>query len=98
MRDGGLVGFLLLLTVYLLALVQGLRTVLARENPLYFVMFVFGLVVVLVDTDQALTRPKELWIVLWLPLAYLIAAEVDAATDRSGSEATILAPEENSTA
>jgi O-antigen ligase len=98
LRDGGLVGFLLLLTVYLLALAQGLRTVLARENPLYFVMFVFGLVVVLVDTDQALTRPKELWIVLWLPLAYLIAAEVDAATDRSGSEATILAPEENSTA
>lgn len=98
LRDGGLLGLLLLVTMYLLAVAQGLRTVLARDNPLYFVLFAFGAVVVLVDTDQALTRPKELWIVLWLPLAYLIAAELDAVTDRSGSGTGLADPGENSTA
>lgn len=98
LRDGGLVGLVLLLAVYGLALLQGLRMVMARQDVLFPVLFAFGAIVVLVDTDQALTRPKELWIILWMPLGYLIAAELGAATGRSDSAAVMVAPDENKTA
>ena len=44
-----------------------------RESRLYLW---YGLTCLLVDTDQAITRPRENWLLLWLPLGCLIAYEV----------------------
>ena len=49
---------------------------LKKSDPLYLCLFIFGFIVVLVSMDQILTRPRELWLVLWLPLACLIACEL----------------------
>lgn len=76
LRDGGLVGFFLLLPVYVLALRAGLKMALKKSDPLYLCLFIFGFIAVLVSMDQILTRPRELWLVLWLPLACLIADEL----------------------
>ncbi len=75
-RDGGLVGLLLLLLVYFHALRSALRMTITEGRALYPCLFIFGLVCVLVDTDQIVTRPRELWIILWLPLACLVAYEL----------------------
>jgi O-antigen ligase len=79
LRDGGVVGLLLLLTVYFCAVRAGLRRAHIGRGALYLSLFCFGLLVVLVDTDQAITRPRELWIIFWLPLACLIASELGVA-------------------
>tara|TARA_R110002049_G_scaffold161198_2_gene326709 strand:+ start:1239 stop:2465 length:1227 start_codon:yes stop_codon:yes gene_type:complete len=76
LRDGGVVGLLLLLLVYFFALRSGLKMVLKEGRGLYLCLLLFGVVCVLVDTDQAITRPKELWIILWLPLGCLMAYEL----------------------
>jgi O-antigen ligase len=89
LRDGGMVGLLLLLPIYVLALRQGLKRALAGQSALYLSLFIFGLVCVLADVDQIVTRPRELWIILWLPLACLVADEVGAAEDGGDSPKNI---------
>lgn len=79
LRDGGLVGLLLLSVLCFFALRAGLRMVLTQRRALYLCLFMFGLVCVLVDTDQIVTRPRELWVILWLPLACLTAYDVGLA-------------------
>lgn len=76
LRDGGLVGLALLLLVYFFALRAALKMAFTDDRALYLCLFVFGLVCVLVDTDQIVTRPRELWIILWLPMACLMAYEL----------------------
>ena len=76
LRDGGLVGLFLLLLVYVFALRSALKMALKEHSSLYLCLFVFGLVCVLVDVDQIVTRPRELWVILWLPLACLMAYEL----------------------
>ena len=76
LRDGGLVGVFLLLPVYGLALRAGLKMASKKYDPLYLCLFIFGFIIVMVSMDQILTRPRELWLVLWLPLACLIAEEL----------------------
>jgi O-antigen ligase len=83
LRDGGLVGLILLLPVYGLALRAGLRMALANQAPLYLCMLIFGLVCVLVSMDQIVTRPRELWLLLWFPLACLMAYELGLISDKS---------------
>jgi O-Antigen ligase len=76
LRDGGLVGLLLLLAVYFHALRSAIKMAAREHSALFLCLFMFGLICVLVDTDQIITRPRELWIILWLPLACLVAYEV----------------------
>lgn len=78
LRDGGLVGLGLLLLMLGAALRTGLASALSGQGALYLGMLCFGLVVIVGDVDQAITRPRELWIILWLPLACLIAKELAA--------------------
>lgn len=73
LRDGGAVGLALLLGVWGYALHTAARVARREQRPLYLCMLVFGLLCMLVDTDQAITRPRENWIMLWLPLACLLA-------------------------
>jgi O-antigen ligase len=83
LRDGGLVGLALLLMVYGFALRAAFNMVLTSRRARYLCLFVFGLVCVLVDSDQMVTRPRELWIILWLPLACLVAYELGLTGDDS---------------
>lgn len=83
LRDGGIVGLALLLLVYFYALRCALKMAVRERRSLYLCLFLFGLVCVLVDTDQIVTRPRELWVILWLPLACLIARELGFAGDAS---------------
>ncbi len=85
LRDGGLVGLVLLLAVYGFAMRTALSMVFKSHRARYLSLLVFGLVCVLVDSDQMLTRPRELWIILWLPLACLIAYELGLLGDDSPS-------------
>lgn len=85
LRDGGLVGLALLLLLYFFALRAALRMALTQRRALYLCLFVFGLVCVLVDTDRIVTRPRELWVILWLPLACLAAYETGLAGEPSAS-------------
>lgn len=82
LRDGGLVGLVLLLLVYFFALRSALKMASTERRALYLCLFMFGLVCVLVDTDQIVTRPRELWIILWLPLSCLVAYEVGLTGER----------------
>lgn len=90
LRDGGLVGLFLLLLVYVFALRSALRMAVAEHRPLYLCLFVFGLVCVLVDVDQIITRPRELWVILWLPLACLMAYELGLTGAKSPGAADAL--------
>jgi O-antigen ligase len=83
LRDGGLVGLVLLLMVYGFALRAALEMVFKSRRARYLCLFVFGLVCVLVDSDQMVTRPRELWVILWLPLACLMAYELGLLGDDS---------------
>jgi O-antigen ligase len=83
LRDGGLVGLALLLIVYGFALRAALNMVFTSRRARYLGLFVFGLACVLVDSDQMVTRPRELWIILWLPLACLVAYELGLTGDDS---------------
>ena len=86
LRDGGMVGLLLLLAVYGLALQTAFKMVFTVRRARYLCLFALGVICVLVDTDQMITRPRELWIILWLPLACLVAYELGLTDDdRSGS-------------
>jgi O-antigen ligase len=87
LRDGGLMGLALLLLLYFFALRAALKMALTERRALYLCLFVFGLVCVLVDTDQVVTRPRELWVILWLPLACLTAYEVGLTGDLSAGSA-----------
>ncbi|CAA0126140.1 Uncharacterised protein [Halioglobus japonicus] len=97
LRDGGVVGLLLLLMVYGFALRAGLKMVFTMRRARYLSLFAFGAICVLVDTDQVVTRPRELWIILWLPLACLVAYELGLTEDDSpGSEGRQAGPSPNS--
>lgn len=88
LRDGGLLGLALLLLLYFFALRAALRMALTQRRALYLCLFVFGLVCVLVDTDRIVTRPREQWIILWLPLACLIAYELGLTGESSTDSPT----------
>lgn len=73
LRDSGLTGLLLRLLV--LATATRAASALAREygDPIYLILIVFGFICMTADTDQLITRPRELWIIFWLPLAMILA-------------------------
>ena len=67
---------LMLLAILGFALRAALEMVYVAHRARYLCLLAFGLVCMLVDTDQLVTRPRELWIILWLPLACLMAYEM----------------------
>lgn len=83
LRDGGLVGLVLLLVVYGFALRTAFHMVSTSRRARYLCLLIFGLVCVLVDSDQMVTRPRELWVIFWLPLACLVAYELGLLGDDS---------------
>lgn len=76
LRDGGLIGLVFQLYMLVAAVRVGLVELAKRDNPLYLVLLVFSLMCMSTATDRLITRPRELWILLWLPLALLIIREL----------------------
>jgi hypothetical protein len=76
-RDGGLVGVSLHLLVLGIALGTAARCFREAADPAFLAYLLFGFICMLADTDQLVTRPRELWIIFWLPLAVMIAWRVN---------------------
>lgn len=81
-RDGGLVGLGLQLLVITSAFRAGLKALITDNNPIYLVLLILGLLCMLTATDQIITRPRELWVIFWLPLALLLARETRQAANK----------------
>ncbi|MEM0953511.1 MAG: O-antigen ligase family protein [Pseudomonadota bacterium] len=73
LRDGGLVGVVLLALVLGTALFQAVRIALMNGERLYLAMLLYGMTCITMDFDRLLVHPKELWLFFWLPLALLVA-------------------------
>lgn len=85
-RDGGLIAVVLHLSVLGIALVTAVRRIRQDGDPAFLAYLLFGFICMLADTDQLITRPRELWIIFWWPLAMMIADRVSRQALQSGSE------------
>jgi O-antigen ligase len=73
-RDGGLIAATLHLLILATALVTAGKIYKLHKDPAFFTYLLFGFICMLADTDQLITRPRELWIIFWWPLAMIIAS------------------------
>ncbi|MGD8615028.1 MAG: O-antigen ligase family protein [Gammaproteobacteria bacterium] len=86
LRDGGLIGLTLLLGFLAVALHRAWRIGRATGDYALLALLCFGLIYMLSNTDALITRPRELWPVLWFPLGLLAARPQPAARrERVGS-------------
>jgi O-antigen ligase len=76
LRQGGLIGFLLYLNVAIRVLVQGWR---ARSQChlalLAAVLQAYALIALQVDGIRVISRPADVWVVMWLPIALLLFSQ-----------------------
>jgi O-antigen ligase len=79
LRDGGMVGLALLLWLLAAALRRAWRAARASGDYALLALLCFGLIYMLISTDTLITRPRELWVVLWFPVG-LLAGQRLAAT------------------
>lgn len=86
-RDGGITGLLLHLFVMGTAIHIAVQHIKKHKDPIYLILLVFGLICMSADTDQLITRPRELWIIFWLPLALLVGQRLTEARSVSRQEA-----------
>jgi O-antigen ligase len=72
LRDGGMVGTALLLMVLGGAVVRAVRV--GRSNGDYacLALLLYGMLCITTSADRLIDRPKELWLILWLPLSLLL--------------------------
>ncbi len=75
-RDGGMVGGLLLLAMLGMAVYQAWQAGRDSGDYHYLALLILALVCMSFDTDRLLTRPRELWLVLWLPMALVLGYHV----------------------
>ena len=73
LRDGGIVGLVLLLALLAVATRWGwdLRSRLGER--LYLALLLYGMTCIAMDFDRLLVHPKEIWLFFWLPLALIMA-------------------------
>ena len=87
LRDGGCIGLCLLLSLLGYAGWSAFR--LARESGNYVLLalLLYGMIGMAPDGDRLLTRPREQWLFLWLPLALIMAQQVTIA-DAAGADSS----------
>lgn len=73
LRDGGVVGMALMLALLTSACRLALSIGREKGSYVYLALLVFGLVYMIFDTDRLITRPRELWVIFWLPLALILS-------------------------
>ena len=71
-RDGGMVGIILFALLWLSAAFLALRLYI-NGHSLFLALLVLGLICLVPYQDRLITRPREHWLYLWLPLSFLIA-------------------------
>jgi O-antigen ligase len=76
LRDGGLIGGILYVFILSYAAFFGIQGYRKTGDTFYLACLIFGVICMLADTDEVITRPRELWIIFWLPLAILIARSI----------------------
>lgn len=75
-RDGGLVGLGLLLGLLGYACVAAVRVARTSGDWRYLAFLIFGIVCIVWNDDRLFVRPVELWMYLWLPLAFVMSREI----------------------
>jgi O-antigen ligase len=90
-RDGGLIAVVLHASVLGIALVTAVRRFRQDGDPAFLAYLLFGFICMSADTDQLVTRPRELWVIFWWPLAMIIAYRVgrEALPPPSGHKSTV---------
>ena len=83
LRDGGIAGFALLAALLGAAVHRAVQTGRASGDYALLALLCFGLVYMLTSTDALITRPRELWVILWFPVG-LLAGQRLAAGDSNG--------------
>ena len=74
LRDGGMVGLVLLAAILGVALHWGWQLYRQRGERIYLALLLYGMTSVAMDYDRLLVHPKEIWLFFWLPLALIMAA------------------------
>ena len=72
LRDGGLVGFALLLGCFAAALWRGVASISRSASYLSLALALEVMAFIATDTDRLITRTGGPWIFLWLPLALIM--------------------------
>lgn len=88
LRDGGIIGLGLLLVMLVYGGWRAVRADDGQTGLLLLSLLLFAVVCMLTDQDRVITRPRELWIILWLPLLLiLITPRLNRALARDGEQA-----------
>jgi O-antigen ligase len=74
LRDGGVVGLALLLTMLAVAVTWAWRLNKLRGERIYLALILYAMTCIAMDYDRLLVHPKELWLFFWLPVALTMAA------------------------
>ena len=74
LRDGGLVGLALMLSILGLAGLWAFRLYRQRGERLYLALLLYGMTCISMDFDRLLVHPKEMWLFFWLPIALIMAS------------------------
>lgn len=83
LRDGGIAGFALLAALLGAAVHRAVQAGRASGDYALLALLCFGLIYMLTSTDTLITRPRELWVILWFPLGLLAGQRL--AADRQDS-------------
>jgi O-antigen ligase len=97
LRDGGLIGGSFYVLILLYAGYVGIQAYRETGDPFYMACLLFGMICMLTDTDEVITRPRELWIIFWLPLAILIARDINRAPAQTHLFASLARADTNRT-
>ena len=83
LRDGGAVGLALLAAVLGAAVQRAVQAGRASGDYGLLALLCFGLAYMLTSTDTLITRPRELWVIVWFPLGLLAGQRLAAARQDS---------------
>ncbi|MEM8563478.1 MAG: O-antigen ligase family protein [Pseudomonadota bacterium] len=73
LRDGGLIGLLLLSAILAVALSWAWNLYKQGGERIYLALLLYGMTSVTMDYDRLLLGPREIWLFFWLPIALIMA-------------------------
>ena len=74
LRDGGLIGLTLLLTILGLAAFWAAQLYRHTRERIYLALLLYGMTCIAMDFDRLLVHPNELWLFFWAPIALIMTA------------------------
>ncbi|MEM6579889.1 MAG: O-antigen ligase family protein [Pseudomonadota bacterium] len=73
LRDGGLIGLLLLMAILAVALSWAWTLHKQGGERIYLALLLYGMTSITMDYDRLLLGPREIWLFFWLPIALIMA-------------------------